>query len=284
MSFARASVLVAAALVASGCAGLQRWPFGTTQRVPGPMEATVDPLPPGDVSLIPPGPEEVLVVRHADPVQVRPAGLASAFPLAFYNKSVRVRSGSAVYSAPGGRIEVLWPNGSSVVISGRGAGVIGSRSRGEPAFVFRELERAVVQLESEDEIELLGGARLSARSGPYILEHQRADILRVKNQSKLPGRVAFRDAFFDLDPGQVVDLPLLSSGGQPYASDPGLVDLAGPGFPLQYAGALDVDARADGVTLRALSSDHEVRALGQRVRVQPGETVEVGPLRGGGDR
>jgi len=44
---------------------------------------------------------------------------------------VRVHAGSEVSSAPGGRIEVLWSNGNSIVLFDGGAGVVGSPSKGQ---------------------------------------------------------------------------------------------------------------------------------------------------------
>jgi hypothetical protein len=272
-----AAALVAACIATPGCAGFLRWPWGNTQRWPAPMEAKVDPLPPGDSMLYPPGPEDVLVVRHADPVQVRPAGMPSSYPLWFYNKSLRVSSGSAVYSAPGGRIEVIWPSATSVVLYGRGAGIIGSKSRGEPTFLFRQIERAEMDFKKEDQVELLGGAQLSAHSGPIMLDHTRASILRVKNQSKAAAQIAYREANFVIDPGQVIDLPLLSVGAKPIQTDAGLVTIAGAGFAVQYSGQVEVLAKQADVVLRAVG-EHEIHALGVRVRLDREDEVRFGGL------
>lgn len=268
----RSSAVLAGALLAlcAGCAGFTRWPWGSTQRWPGPMEARANPLPEGDAVARPTGPEEVLVVRHADPVQVRPAGLTSSFPLSFYDKDIRVGAGATVYSAPGGRVEILWPDGSSVVMFGRGTGTIGSPSRGEPAFSFRQVERALIDLNHDEEIELYGGAHLSAGSGPFILDHVRADILRVKNQGKLAGRIAFREALFTLDPGQVVDLPLLSAGAMPMPRDSGLSLARVGGFTVEYGGAVE-RVPSEGAVALAARGEHEIHGLGVSVRLQPGE-------------
>lgn len=273
----RLALVVGLFTLTPGCAGFWRFPWGTTQRWPGPMETKFDPLPPGDSDLYPPGPEDVLVVRHADPVQVRPAGLSSSFPLWFYNKSLRMSSGSAVYSAPGGRVEVIWPSATSVLLFGRGSGIIGSKSRGEPTFIIRQVERAEVTFKKEDQIELLGGAQLAAHSGPFILDHTRDNILRVRNQSKAAGQIAYRDEIFVLDPGQVIDLPLLSAGAKPRRSESGLSTLAGAGFGVEYSGHVEVLSKDADVTLRALG-DHEIHALGVRVRLEPDGEVRFGGL------
>ena len=126
------------ALQSAGC-------YIRTQRFPEPMQATVDPLPPGTQDLYPEGPEEALVIRHADPVQIRPAGLSSSFPLPFYDKQARVNSGSWVFSGAGGRVEVLWPTSSSLVLFGKCTGVIGSPSSSESGLNRRNASpRAIV--------------------------------------------------------------------------------------------------------------------------------------------
>ncbi len=274
----RVAILFALCALQS-CAGWTRWPWGTTQRWPGAMENAVDPLPPGEAHLFEEGPEEVLVLRHADPVKVRPAGLSAGYPLTFYRKSVRVHAGSEVSSAPGGRIEVLWSNGNSIVMFDGGSGVVGSPSRGESSFVFFTCERARIQLKEPDDIGLLAGARLSASSGPFVLERVREDVLRVSNQSKGPGEVLFRDAVIRLDPGQQVDLALLSAGGTPIQKDLAQKSVDGPGFVVSWSGSVDAQGSGNGVSARALG-ENEIEGLGVRVRLERDETVRFEGLSG----
>lgn len=262
-----------AALVAlAACAGSRRWPRLSTQRFPGPMAAGVDPLPPGREREFARGPEEVRVVRHADPVLIRPAGLSSAYPLTFYDKERRLNAGSWIYSKPGGRVETIWGDSSSIVMFGQGSGVIGSPSRGEPAFVFLEIERCTLDLRRRDQVELLGGALLTAESGPFVIERVREDVLRVRNQSRAQAEVAFRDRVFQLDPGQAIDLPLLSLGGRPFAPDPGTQRIAGAGLPIDVQGRVEVLEHPQGVRLRA-GGEHEIAGQGVRVRLGEGEEV-----------
>jgi len=266
--------LLACAALLAGCGGPWRWPWGNTQRWPGPMEPLVEPLPKGDRELYLEGPEELLVLRHADPCQVRPAGYASSFPLSFYKKTLRVHAGSCVYTAPGGRLEVLWPNGSSIMLNGRGAGIIGSKSRGEPAFVFQQVERAEILLQERDQVELVGGARLSASGGPFLLELLQSDLLRLKNQSKGAGDVAYRSAVFHLEPGQIVDLPLGTTPGTPRPDAGTWQSASSGGLSIEWQGALE---RIDELGLRA-TGEHEIRALGLRVRLERDEEVRFRPL------
>lgn len=276
-------VLIPLVFVCGGlasCAGWTRWPWGSTQRWPAPMENATNPLPAGEARLFEEGPEEVTVLRHADPVKVRPAGLSAGYPLTFYRKSVRVHSGSGVSSAPGGRIEVIWSNGNSIVLFDGGAGVVGSPSKGQPCFKFVTCERAHVNLKVRDEVELMIGARLTAASGPFVLERVREDVLRVANQSKGSGEVLYRDAVIRLDPGQQVDLALLSAGGKPLQSDPGAQVATGDGFEVSWSGAVEVAREGSAVRLRALG-DHEIQGNGIRVRMGKDETVRFEGLDGG---
>jgi hypothetical protein len=261
----------------SACTAWQRWPFWSTQEHPGPMTNAVEPLPPGAQNEYPEGIEEVLVVRHADPVKVRPAGRTAGYPLTFYEKSVRMHAGSSVSVAPGGRVEVLWNDGSSILLSGRGFGLVGSPSRGESLFSFFEVETAQIQLVTEEQIDLLGGARLSAAGGPIVLERVRPDFLRVKNQSKTASRVAFREDVIELDPGQAVDLPLLSAGGRPTRSTTSGDTVSGPGFSVLLTGAVEADADLNRVRVQAVG-EHEIQALGQKVRLERGEEVDFSGL------
>jgi len=264
--------------------------FIPTQRIPGVMKPKVEPLPAGTLESFPPGPEEVLVVRHADPAQVRPAGLASSFPLPFYDKQARVNSGSWVFCGAGGRLEVLWPNdGASVMLSGMGTGVIGSESRGEPIFYVRQVERASMFLLPGDSVELLGGAILSVpadedearrRVGPFVVENRGREILRVLNEAKGSGRIEFREARFDFDPGHVVDLPLLELGGKPIQVDPSFRTLPGG---VEVGGEVVVLPDPAGTRVRA-AGDHEIRGFGVRIRLGQGEEatfLNLGPVPAG---
>lgn len=275
--FATGLLLLASAALPCGCI----W-WRDTQRWPAPMEARVDPLPPGDSANHPPGPEEVSLIRHADPVQVRPAGALQGHPLAFYEKKVRLTAGGAVIVAPGGRAEVLWPEGSSIVLFGRGVGWVGSPSRGEPMFELQEVERATLSLREGDSVRLLGGSVLTGASGPYVLEKDTANAtLWVHNQSKGSVQVAFREELFELGPGQALLLPLLSAGGAPFSEDPSLERVSGPGFNVRMLGTLDVeqDSTSLRVSAERTSMDgREARALGVRVRLEQGDSVIFGGL------
>ena len=248
-----------------------------SQRLPGPMKPLSTPLPPGEVGLHPPGPEEVIVVRHADPVRVRPAGLSSSYPLSFYSKSTRLNSGSGVYSASGGRIEVIWPGAGSIVLSGESSGIIGSESRGEPTFIFREVERASLHLREGDLVELLGGSLLSASSGPFVIEHGSREVLRVRNQSKDSAKISFRSETIQLDPGEVVDLPLLTSGGGPQVAVLELREFEGPGFEAGVRGECQVETDRDSLQVRGLEPG-EVHVLGLQIRLDEGDQVTVTSL------
>lgn len=248
----------------------------STQRWPPPMVNSGPDLPPGDSGEHQTGPEEVSVVRHADPVQVRPFGALSGHPLAFFDKRARLRAGSAVIVSPGGRAEVLWPSGASIVLLGEAVGWIGSTSRGDPMFSLSGVDRARLDLQPGDQVRLLGGALLSGGSGPYLLQQDADQTLLVHNQSKAGVQVAFRDETFELGPGQGVRLPLLSSGGAPFVDDPELQRVAGPGFNVRVLGP--VECAEEAGTLRVRSSpggegSAVALALGVRVQLEPGASA-----------
>ena len=252
-----------------------------TQRWPAPMQAEVVPLPAGDAANHPVGPEEVSLIRHADPVQVRPAGALSGHPLNFYEKKVRLTAGGAVIVAAGGRAEVLWSSGSSIVLFGRGIGWVGSPSRGEPMFEFQEVERATLELHEGDQVRLLGGSILSGASGPYVLERTPEGTQWVRNQSKGSVRVAFREELFELGPGQGVLLPLLSESAAPYSDDPALKRVNGPGFSVRVLGDLEVTEDENSMRVDATSASddaREARSLGVRVRLSTGDSVTFSGL------
>lgn len=253
------------ATLLSGC-------YMNTQRHPAPMEATVVPLPPGTTDLYAAGPEEVLVVRISDPVFVRRPGEASSYPLYFYRKQARMNAGSWVFSGAGGRLEVLYPDNSSITLYGLGTGVIGSPSRQEPLFDLRQVDRARIELTSLQQIRLLGGAILETETGPFILERPEDGILRIRNRSKGEGRVAYLDEVFALDPGQVLDMPVLDTGTGPTELSGGYQRLTSGGGALEVRGEVEMVDDAGGVRLRA-SGEHEVHGFGLRVRLDPGDEV-----------
>lgn len=204
----------------AACVADSRWPRIETQQWPAPMEDVPGALDSSSMRGVisnEPGVEEVLVLRYGDPVQVRPAGATASYPLPFHDKEVQLNAGSWVLCSPGGKVEILWAGGTSIVFSGRTTGLVGSPSRGEPTFAFVELENAILDLRQGDQVRLLGGALISAEVGPVALERLSSGIFRVENQSKADARIMFREADFRLRPGEEVHLPLLSAGGDPWA-------------------------------------------------------------------
>ena len=277
---AKGLALGALALPLCGC-------YIKTQRLPAPMRSRVDPLPPGTRDDYPPGPEEVVVVRHADPVQLRPAGLTSSYPLHFHNRQTRANSGSWVFCGAGGRLEVLWPSGGTILFFDRCTGIVGSESRGEPLFLFEEVDRARLSLRPGERVRLLGGAELSVPSaedeleirlgGPYVIEHLRPEVLRITNRGKSVCDVAYREEVFRLDPGHVLDLPLLAVGCDPLQVDPGFQTLPGG---VEIRGQVQILDDDRGTRLRAVG-DHELRGYGVKVRLDEGEEALFIDLAGG---
>jgi hypothetical protein len=209
-------------------------------------------------------------------VQIRAAGSSASFPLSHRRKEIRVASGSSIICAAGGRAEVLWPDGGSVILFGRTAGIVGSLSRGEPSFLLRDLERAQFDPASEDLYELLGGAQLRARAGPVRVLRVRDDVLVVSNQSKRPAEVAYLDATIVLDPGQAVHLPILSdpagsgaaTGGKPTPPPTSLGTLHGQGFAVERDGEAQLSIDGPAVVARG---EGVARALGVSVKLGAGD-------------
>ncbi|MDP6386158.1 MAG: hypothetical protein QGI93_08185 [Planctomycetota bacterium] len=247
----------------------------STQRYPGPMVAAVDPLPPGTTSEYPAGPEEVLVVRIADPVHVRRPGQSANFPLYFYAKQARLNAGSWVFCGAGGRAEIILGGGASVLLIGHGTGVIGSPSRDEPVFFFHEVETAVVHFpEAGQQVRLPGGAILDAEKGPFVIEHESEDILRVRNRSKRMGRLAYLDEQFQLSPGDVIDLPILGGGMSPREEDPGFQTQTDVDRRLSFRGDVVLTPRGKGVRIRATGKS-EVVGHGLRLRLEKGQEAWI---------
>lgn len=272
---ARSSAL--GALLAAGLCGACVWTG--VQRWPGPMRATRTPLPPGDTALHRPGPEEVTVVRHADPVQIRPAGALSGRPMEFFDKRAQLNAGGAVIVSPGGRAEVLWPSGASAVVLGESVAWVGSPSRGEPLLEFDELERARLELREGDSVRLLGGSLLSGAGGPFTLEHLGDEVVTVSNQGKDTATISFREERFELAPNQAVRVPLLSSGGAPFVDDSSLRRFDGQGFSVRIGDELACEEAGAAIVVRAPDGvTGEARALGLRAKLSSGESVRFQPL------
>jgi hypothetical protein len=156
-------------------------------------------------------------------------------------------------------------------------GWVGSPSRGEPTLHFIELTRAQLMLQPGDQVRLLGGAVLTGSSGPYVLERLAPDLQRVINQSKSTVSVAFREATYELGPGQKVDLPLLSGGGAPRLPETGLRAVPVGRFRLGVAGDVQ-PAIGDGRAWVSADRELTLRGLGVRVRLAAGEQAELADL------
>jgi len=182
-----------------------------------------------------------------------------------------------VYSSSGGKIEVLWPSSTSIVLSGEGSGIVGSVSRGEPLFILRDIERATLNLSEGDQVELLGGSLLIASSGPFVLEHRSAEVLRVRNQSKSSAEIAFRTDTILLDPGEVVDLPLLTSGGAPAVAPLEMESLDLAGYRARVRGNCEVEEEPESFSVRSIETT-ELHTLGVKIHLEPGDTVTVSGL------
>lgn len=284
----RASIcaLLAAVLAVglSACAGDLRWPRIPTQKLPGPMPALVDPLPTGISAAFPPGPEEVLVVRHADPVQLRPAGQLAAFPMAFYDKSRRVNSGSVVFTAAGGRSEVSWSDGSWAVMFGPVTAIVGSPSRGEARLMLFEVQRVDLLAATRERYRMMGGSVLTIESGPFVVERVREDTIRIANRSKIAGELAFRSETFTLDPGQEIDVPLLGEDDAAKHFEGGPIQdpsegrtIQGQDFQLLVEGEVEVLSDPRGLRLRA-RGEHRIHGFGVNVSLLDGEEVRFSGL------
>jgi hypothetical protein len=257
----------------AACVADSRWPRIETQQWPAPMQDVPGAFESSSlqgVVLNEPGVEEVLVLRYGDPVQVRPAGATASYPLPFHDKEVQLKAGSLVLCSPGGKVEILWAGGTSIVFSGRTTGLVGSPSRGEPTFAFVELESAILDLRYGDQVRLLGGALISAEVGPLALERLNSNIMRIENQSKAYARIMFREADVHLGPGEEIHLPLLSAGGDPWtgAFDDGSTSDA---IPLNWEGDAHVFGEAGGVRV-VPGGDNEFRGLGLRMQLDAGES------------
>lgn len=237
------TALGAASLVAALCVGCQ------VQAHPGPMGGP-DEVPPGLGAVLSEGPEEALLIRHGDTVHVQRAGESTPYILHFYEKQERIRAGAAVFTDAGGRAELQFAQGSSVLLNGTGALAVGSPSRGEPLVHLLDLERATLTLSPDEVASLPGGLELSGAGGPYALERIAPDVLEFRNRGRGDVRVSLRDGVLVLSPGDVVHLPVLRVGGRPFVPDPDLAvqGRVGP-TPVVLAGSMPDSATSTGALL-----------------------------------
>jgi len=238
------------------------------------------------------------VLRHSGPVDVRRPGAPDGYRLSYYQKEARVRSGAEIVVGPGGRAELLWEtDASSVVLFGDAVAVVGDPERDEPMVRLLKLVAVQLTLTSEDKIVLPGGAEFWSEplettpaledlfqaltaggastpgpAGPFRLESQSDSIVRVKNESRALARLRYRDVELVLAPGDVIDVPILSTGTAPITRRPDVLRTNVEGLLIESTGAIEPVAQAGGVRVRALEAG-EVRAGGVRVRLSAGEEV-----------
>lgn len=267
---AATGVPVFLALLACGACTTQRWPApmgglgGASSGLPAPDPSGID---------------EVLVLRHGDPVEVRQAGALGSYPLRFYRKQERVRPGGLVLVGAGGKAEVLWPGlPTSALLLGQAVARIGATSAGEPALTFEELENARVQLAAGHSVALIGGARLSGdaneeQGGPYLVERIAPDLMRVRNQSRASCSIEYRDEQIVLQPGELVELAILGAGSAPSDHEEQTRVVKSPGGPVSLQG--QVEARTEGadVALRGTSGGGSAVARGIEIRLAAGASA-----------
>ena len=257
-STSRALWLAPLLLVSLGC---------RTQLWPGPMENVSDPLPKGVDADTPAGLVEVMVYRHADPVQVRLPESPTAFPLTFFRKNRRMNSGAWVHCGAGGRAEVLWPSdGAKVLLYDNGICRIGEPTRGEPAVRFESLTRVELTLSPGAITELPGGSLLTgppdAKAGPYLVQRIYNELIRIFNQSGEPAYLRFREEEIVIGPGERVDIPLLEAGGSPIDLGGAPREVAGGRIKGVLYGNLEVESEDGGMRLRSLDGTGIVLSQG----------------------
>lgn len=258
-----------------------------TQRWPEPM-----PLPPGGAAALESAQaeqtrssEEVICVRHADPVNVRHASELSGFPLSFYDHRERLQAGAWVVTGAGGRAEIIWPEENlSIELFDSGALQIGERDRDEPAARILDLSTARIRLTPGQRVQLEGGAILAGDpdldSGPFVIEQRYESALRVYNRSKRTGYISFREETLSLGPGESVDLPLLAVGAEPFDVGMRSREVAGvQALELKLDGGLrSVSNGADGIRVEADTFRGTALGLGLRVALEAGDQAQFIPL------
>lgn len=282
MRWLRVGGWVACALASAAC---------STQRVPPPMERPAGLLPAGNGADYIPGPQEVVVLRHGDPVSVRRPGAVAGFPLSFHQNRLRIGSGGWVLAGVGGRAEVLWPGTTAAIqLYDNSAAMIGEPSRAEPILRLHTSTYARMSLTPGDRVALVGGAELlgadaaeygpNITAGPFEFKTVAPDRISIGNNGSTIAQVTFLDEALSLGPGEVIELPILPGGASPERIPFGRTPLAvEPGFvgpPPMALGDLEAIPRAGSLALRANESA-QVEALGVSVDLKAGEQVIFTP-------
>ena len=269
-----ALTLISVAAVCCGCIN--------TQRVPGPMTHESFVLPLGHGADYVPGPSEVVVIRHGDPVQVRRPGASVGFPMRYYDKRMRLGSGGWVLSGVGGRAEVIVPGEStSVHLFDRGAIMVGEPTRAEPLMELIHADRASINLAAGDRIALIGGVELEAspdaEAGPFDLRTTDRDRMEISNHGRSIASLYYLDQVLALGPGEIFALPILPGGNGPLArgKEPFLLAVEPGSWAGNAPSATDeVEVVPDPRGLRLRSTDPtDVTALGVKVHLSDGEEV-----------
>jgi len=254
-----------------------------TQLWPGPMENISDPLPKGVDADTPAGLVEVLVYRHADPVQVRLPESPTAFPLTFFRRNRRMNSGAWVHCGAGGRAEVLWPtDGARVLLFDNSVCRIGEPTRGEPAVRFEELTRAELSLSPGAITELPGGSLLTgppdSKAGPYLIQQIYSELLRIFNQSGAPAYLRFREVEIVIGPGERVDIPLIEAGGAPIDLGGAPRAIAGGRIRGVVYGNLDFESDAGGMRIRSVDGTGIVLSQGLAIWLRGDDEARLSDL------
>jgi hypothetical protein len=269
-----AAEILVAGLLAAGLAGC-----GSTQRFPRPMPGPDD-LAPGVSDLFPEGPEQALVLRHGDSVHVKHAGQDAVFQLRHFDKQVRIRAGAAVLSDASGRAEIVFPRDSRATLFGMNVVVLGSPSRGEPLLYIVETDTVEVTLGVGEYVVLPGGCQLSGPGGPFVIEQHRDEILILRNRAPEIATVKYRDAMFELNPGEVVHLPRLEVGTAPMAYDADARPLPVGVAEATLWGELEVVRSDERMLVVEAGVDpqarpHEIRAFGLLIRLDANQRVAL---------
>ena len=272
---ANAGILVCCLLSAAACRSVQR--------VPGPLYWSGEPSDPPPASSF-----EALVVNHAGAVWVYRPDAPEGYALPYYRKRERVRAGGGVRVGWGGRAELVWPgDATSIVLFEEGRVSLGDPRRDEPLVELKDLTRVRMMLTPEDRIVLPGGAELRGDtvrpSGPFVADRLGAELMRVQNQSKLPGRILFREAVLDLAPGDAITLPILAVGSGPLDPDPARSELVAGGIVFEIVGRVEPREEGGAVRLVAHQGSH-VAARGVHLVLRTREEAaffDLGPSSGG---